>query len=126
MTDDCGRGVSGEGWERRSKGCGVESAVGSRRRGGGGERGEAAGEDEAFESPDDLGDGIEAAQLEGAVDGHERGLSERAPVAGVVEGVLAGDDGGADLAFGAVVVGRDGEVVEEGEEVEPRRPIPEE
>ena len=66
-----------------------------------------------------VGDGFDAivpAQFEGSVDRHHDGLDARALVAHVVEGVLTGDDGGPDLPFGSVVVGRHVGVIEEGEQ----------
>ncbi len=61
-------------------------------------------------------DGIVTAQLEGAVESHEDGLSGGAIGADVMKGILADEHGGSDFAFGEVVVEGDAGLIQEGEE----------
>ena len=78
----------------------------------GGQRRQAASRHVYGQSVGDGLDRIVAAKFQRAVDRHQDRLGVRAARAHVVKRVLARDDGGANLAFGAIVVGSDGCVVE--------------
>ena len=62
-------------------------------------------------------EGVVAALFEGAEQGHEDGLAVGTGVAAVAVAVFANEDGGADRAFGVVVIERDAVAIEEREQV---------
>ncbi len=60
--------------------------------------------------------GVETPSQEGAVNGHEDGLSVCAAGAHVVKRVLAHEHSGADLTFSVIVIGSHPLLIQEGEE----------
>ena len=62
-------------------------------------------------------DRVVAALFEGAKEGHEHGLAVGTVVAAVAVAVFADDDGGADRAFGVVVIERDAITIQECEQL---------
>ena len=84
-----------------------------------GKIGQLAGGEVGFEGVGDGLGGVEAAELERAVDAHEHGLGGGALLTAIRLAVLPQDDGRTNLSFAEVVVIRHIRVVQEREQILP-------